>query len=188
MATLTLLTDEQFYALPEREGVRLELDEGRLIELPMPGFLHGRVQGRIFRRFEDWVDRTGADYYVSINPDFLLHPHTVRLPDVCLVRKSSYAAMQKVRGALRGSPDLVVEVISPSDTAEDQDRRMDQFFRAGSIAVWFFYPETRHAILHNRSGEVRRLGPGQTIQEPDWLPGLEIPLDEIFAGIEELKK
>jgi hypothetical protein len=65
---------------------------------------------------------------------------------------------------------------------------MDQFFRAGTNAVWFFYSETRHAILHNRSGEIRRLGPGQTIQEPDWLPGLEIPLDEIFAGIEDLRK
>ncbi len=188
MATTTLLTHEQFRALPDRDGVRLELDEGRVIEMPGPSFLHGRVQGRVFRRLENWVDQTGADYYVSQNTGFLLHPDTERLPDVCLVSGSSYAAMEKVRGALRGAPDLVVEVISPSDTAEDQDRRTDQYFRAGTTAVWFFYSETRHVVLHRRTGEMLRVGSGQTIQEPDWLPGLEIPVDEIFAGTEVLKK
>ena len=44
MATQTLLTVEQFLELPDREGVRRELDEGRLIETPRASFLHGFVR------------------------------------------------------------------------------------------------------------------------------------------------
>ena len=97
MATQTLVTFEQFMDLPEQEGVDRELDEGRVIEMPLPSFLHGAVQGAVFYFFKAHLERTKADFHVSLNTGFRLGPETVRGPDVCLVRKSPYAGMETVK-------------------------------------------------------------------------------------------
>ncbi|MBI3666324.1 MAG: Uma2 family endonuclease [Acidobacteria bacterium] len=188
MATQTLVTFDQFMDLPEQEGVDRELDEGRVIEMPHPSFLHGAIQGRVFHFFTVYLERTGADFHASLNTGFRLGPETVRAPDVCLVRRSSYAAMEAVKGALLGFPDLAVEIVSPSDTAADMDRKIEQYLRAGAAAVWVFYPETRHVMIRRRSGETRIVTSGQTLEEPELLPGLSILVDHVFSGIEELKK
>jgi len=188
MSTQSLITFEQFMDLPEQDAVRRELDEGRLIEMPNPGAMHSVVQGKTFSRLQIHCDRTGADFHVLQNVDFRLGPDITRAPDVCLVRKPAYAAMQKVRGALVGAPDLAVEVVSPSDTAEDIDRKIEQYLAAGAAAVWVFYPETRHIRMDRRSGETRKISGGQKLEEPELLPGFSLPLEEVFAGLEELRK
>jgi len=180
MATQTLLTYEQYRDLPEVEGISRELDEGQVIEMARASFLHGMTQGRVFQSLANFADRTGADFLISLDTSFLLAPDTERAPDVCAVRRPSYEAMERVRGVLRGCPDLAAEVISESDTALNIDRKISQYLRAGATAVWTFYPDTRHILVRRQSGETAMLGPGQTLEEPDLFPGLKIPVDQIF--------
>jgi len=188
MATQTLFTLDQFLDLPDQEGVRRELDEGQLIE--EMGFTspeHGIIQSRLLQRILNWTDQTGAPFIVACNVGFALGPDTARVPDVFAVRKSAIAAMERVKGgARRGAPDLAVEVVSATNTAEDLERKIDQYLNAGAAAVWVFYPKTRHVMVHRRSGETLRLASGQTIEEPDLLPGLAIPVNDVFANLEEL--
>jgi len=181
--TQTLLTFEEFTALPEQEGVFRELDEGVVVEMPRASVPHGRVQLNTGAALLAWLREAGADVQVSANTPFVLTQDTVRIPDVCLVRKSSWEGMEVVRGALRGAPDLAVEVISPTNSAEDLDRKVEQYLRAGTEAVWLLYPETRHVIAYRRSGEIRKFEAGAILEEPGLLPGLAIPVDELFAGI-----
>ncbi len=179
--TQTLLTFEEFAALPEEEGVFRELDEGAVIEMPQASVPHGRVQANTAASLLAWLGKRTA-YQVSLNVSFLLAPHTVRIPDVCLMRTSSYESMEDVRGALRGAPDLAVEVISPSNSARDMDRKVEQYLRAGAQAVWLLYGDTRHVIAH-RPGEIRKYESGQVLEEPGLLPGFSVPVDELFAGV-----
>ena len=184
MATQTLLTFEQFMDLPDQEGVWLfELDEGTLIEMSYPIFSHGAIQANAAGELRNHLQQTSADFLLSLNAHFRLGPATVRAPDVCLVRRSSYEAMKVVRGALVGTPDLAVEVVSPSDTAVDIDRKVAQYLQAGATAVWVFYPETRHVMIYRRSGETRMVSSGQTLDDPELLPGFSVPVDEFFAGV-----
>ncbi len=182
MATTTLLTFDQYVDLPDVDGVRRELDEGRVIEMAMPSFLHGAVQGTVFYFLKLWQLQTGAAFHISQNTEFRLSPETSRGPDVCVVRKSTLAAMQKTRGAYVGAPDLAVEVISESDSAADIDRKIRQYLEAGATAVWELYPDTRHVLVHRRSG----VSSPQVLEEPDLLPGLRIPVEAIFAGLDDL--
>ena len=186
MATQTLLTPDQFLELPDQEGLRRELDEGRVIEMPAASFLHGVLQTRLATPLQLWTERTGADFYVAQNVGFLLETATVRIPDVCLVRKSSFASLERVRGALRGAPDLAIEIVSEHESAADLDRKIHQYLKAGAAAVWAVYPETRHVLGYRRSGEARQIGPGQFLEEPELLPSLRLPLDDVFTGLEVL--
>jgi Uma2 family endonuclease len=178
----TILTFEEFAALPDQEGVFRELDEGVVIEMPNPSPTHGKVQANTVVSLGIWVRQSGADFHLSVASDFRLGPQTVRAPDVWMLRGPAYRAMEYQQGALHGAPDLAVEVISPSNTAEDIDRKVEQYLRAGTQAVWLLYSETRHLIAH-RPGEIRKYESGQTLEEPGLLPGLAIPVDELFAGI-----
>ena len=182
MATGTLLTFDQFMDLPDLEGGVRELDEGRVIE-SKTDFSHGTVQGIASSQLLDYLHRTSADFRLSVNAGFLLAPGTLRAPDVCVVRKSCYEAMEVVRDVLVGAPDLAVEVVSPGDTAVDIDRKVAQYLQAGATAVWVFYPETRHVMIYRRSGETRMVSSGQTFDDPELLPGFSVPVDEFFAGV-----
>ncbi len=182
MATteVALLTFEQFMDLPDQEGVGRELDEGVLIEMPNPSFAHGAIVARINRWLGNHIDESGAEFEVSGNTDFRLAPDTVRAPDVCLVRRSALEKMPVERGVLVGCPDLAVEVVSPSETATDLNRKVEQYLRHGATAVWVAYQSTRQVMVFRRNGETRRLGIGQVIEEPELLPGLRIPVEKIF--------
>lgn len=182
MATQTLMTFEQYADLPEQEGVFRELDEGRVIEMSHPNWLHGAIQARVAHVVQTYLDQTGADFVLTQNAGFLLAPDTDRAPDVSLVRKSTLASREVVKGgSLRGAPELAIEIVSPSDSAEDLDRKTEQYLRAGTGAVWIVYPEIRHVIIYRRSGEMRRMGAGQSIDEPELPPGLSIGVEQIFA-------
>jgi len=181
--TQTLLTFEEFAALPEEEGVRRELDEGVVIEMPHAGLPHGTIQGNVYRALANWRDRAGSAFRVSQNVDFKLAANTVRIPDVCVLRDTLYQGMEVARGTLVGAPDLAVEVVSPSNSAVDLDRKVVQYLRAGARAVWLVYPETRHVIAYRRSGEIHRYESGAVLEEPEVLPGLVIQVDELFAGV-----
>jgi len=182
MATQTLVSFEQFAEIPEKEGVLYtELDEGVVIEMAHPSFAHGGVQGNVFAFLKT---HAGSDFLISQNAGFVLAPDVVRAPDVCLVRRAALEAMERVKGGShRGAPDLAVEVVSESETARDLDRKVQQYLRSGATAVWALYPDTRYVTIYRRSGETLRVGPGQSFQEPELLPGVSIPVDDFFAGI-----
>jgi len=181
--TQTLVTFEEYAQLPEQEGVWRELDEGVVVEMGFPSIEHGVVQGNTFSSLKQAVRQVGADFVVSQNAGFRLTENTDRGPDVCLVRRTRLAGMEVVWGSHAGAPDLAVEVVSPSETAVAVDRKIRQYLKAGVISVWVIYHETRHVVVYRLSGRIDGYGPGQSIEEPELLPGVAIPVDELFAGI-----
>ena len=186
MATQTsLLTFDQFMDLPDQEGVRRELDEGIVIEMSHASFSHGTIQGRVYAFLMAHLEQSGADFSLSQNTDFRLAPDIVRAPDVCVVRNLSLEAMEVIRGALVGHPDLAVEVVSESETAAALNRKVEQYLRAGTAAVWEMYPETRVVMVYRRSGETRKRTSGQILEETELLPGLSIAVEKIFAAIKK---
>ncbi len=182
--TQTLLTYEQFADLPEQEGVIQELDEGVLIEIPSPSPEHGVIQGTTFSFLTNYREQTGADLLILLGAGFLLTPKTARAPDVSVVRRSAFKAMERVKGgARRGAPDLAIEIVSEHDTASGIGRKVKQYLNAGATAVWLLHQEPAHLIVHRRSGEIQAFSPGQSFEEPEVLPGLVISVDKFFAGV-----
>jgi Uma2 family endonuclease len=184
MATQTLLTLEQFLELPEQEGLRRELDEGRVIEMSPPSYVHARVVARVAHLLEAWAEQAEGNWQVALGSGFVLEPATMRIPDVFLTRKEAVDSLPVLKGAaLQGAPELSVEVVSPSDTAYRLDRSIHQYLKAGTRVVWVIYPESRRVVVHRNEGGISEYGSGEVVAEPELLPGLRIDVNSIFAGV-----
>src|SRR5579864_7790035 len=116
VATKTLLTVEQFEQLPEEDHYRYELDHGELIEVAGPNFEHNNIRGIIEHVFRSYLAKQRLGRVIA-EQEFRLDGDTVRRPDVAFLSAETLARFDKTKSILEIVPDLVVEVVSPSDTA-----------------------------------------------------------------------
>jgi Uma2 family endonuclease len=105
-----------------------------------------------------------------------------RLPDVAFV---SYQRWPRTRRVPRSEawevvPDLAVEVVSPSNKAEDVIAKMHEYFRVGVRCVWIVWPTTEQVYRYTSPTEVRIFSRSETIDGGDIVPGFRLPLTQLF--------
>jgi Uma2 family endonuclease len=180
MATKTLLSIEEYDALLEKEGVKYELNEGKLITVAAsPRLVHNRVRDEVAFSVREFVrgHRLGE---ITMETDFNLSEGVVRIPDIAFIRAERRPAIDP-RRRIEGAPDLAVEVVSPTDDPDDLVLKIQQYLRSGARAVWVLYPEARLAYLyrHGERPEVREAH--QSLDDPELLPSFSLPLSRVFA-------
>lgn len=80
----------------------------------------------------------------------------------------------------QGAPDLVVEVVSPSDRAGRVNATALAWLDAGVRLVWVVYPETRSVAVHRLEGIGTILRDDAVLDGADVLPGFTIALPDLF--------
>jgi Uma2 family endonuclease len=183
MPTKTLLTVKDYAALDEPAGVRYELSNGELIVTPSASHFHNKICDRMTARFYAFsdLDKLGE---VTSETDLKLVGEVVRRPDVAFIRKARLEGVDLDQSPLPVVPDLVIEIVSKNDRADDLMLKVSQYLEAGAQAVWLLYPKTRLAYRYvpgKREPEVRAADDAGKFEEPELLPGLSIPIAEIFA-------
>jgi Uma2 family endonuclease len=182
MATKTLLTVKEYAALNEPEGVRYELSEGELIVTPSASAFHNDIRDEFNGRLRLFVKGRKLGLVTS-ETDVKLVGETVRRPDVAFIGADRLQGIDLHRVPLPLAPDLVIEIVSQNDRADDLLLKVSQYLAAGTKAVWVFYPSTGLAYRYvpgRLEPEVRSAKAGDTFEEPKLLPGFSIPLAEIF--------
>ena len=182
MSTTTKLSFEEFQKLPEREGAIYELDEGELLMEASPAARHNLIRQRITVKLMQFVDSKFLGIVLE-EMDFRLNSDTVRNPDVAFVTAAHVAGIDLDVSPIEGAPALAVEVISPSNSAEDMAKKTQQYLRAGSTAVWIVYPKLRMVEVHSTS-RVNRVREPEVLTEPTLLPGFSLSLAYVFDGKE----
>ncbi len=81
---------------------------------------------------------------------------------------------------LQGAPDLAVEVLSPSDNPVEVQRKVRDYLEAGAQLVWVLAPEAQTVTVYRADGSARLLREQDALEGEQVLPGLVIPLREIF--------
>ncbi|MBC8078071.1 MAG: Uma2 family endonuclease [Chloroflexales bacterium] len=181
-ATATqLLTAEEFLLLPEN-GMRRALVRGEVEETMPPGGRHGNVALKLGGRIQAWVE-AGAGGCAGVESGFILarNPDIVRGPDVFYVRAERIPTEGIPEAFWTIAPDLAVEIVSPSETAEDVRAKVREYLDAGTQLVWEVYPRTREVVAYAADGSARAFGPADTLQAPELLPGFACRVSEIFA-------
>ncbi|MGD0695425.1 MAG: Uma2 family endonuclease [Terriglobia bacterium] len=178
MGTRTLLTLEQFDQLPEKEGVLYELNEGDLVIMTEPMPRHNRVRDKVARHLGNFVEERKLGW-VLVENGYQLGPEIVRIPDVSFVPADRVLGLDLDR-RIEGAPALAIEVVSPTDLAQELTQKVKQYLTASARAVWVFYPKTREVQVFRADGTsfVRRAP--ETLEEPELLPGFSLDLKTVF--------
>ncbi len=107
---------EEFLQLDD--GKSYEPDEGQLIVTPFPAPYHNRVRYRLRRALTDFVEANNLGEVLD-ETDFRLSIDTVRRPDVAFLSAWQLANFDIDKSPVEGTPALAVEVISPTNSAQD---------------------------------------------------------------------
>lgn len=161
---------------------RHELVEGELRERVSPNFAHFRLTGRLDREVGGFVDQHELGVFgPELSVLFATDPDTVLIPDLAFVRADRVPPEDRQTGLAKLVPDLVVEVLSPDNTALEMDEKIRIYLRAGVRLVWIVNPKSRSVTVYSADGTVRSVLPGGVLDGGDVLPGFALPVDRIFA-------
>jgi Uma2 family endonuclease len=180
-----LLTPDEFFEWanrPENAGKLYELDEGRAVEVPPPGELHGVICFLISHLLGRYVFQRGRGYVCTNDTGLLVKrkPGTVRGPDVMLFDESR--PLEKLsRKYSTQLPKLVVEVWSPTDQPGKVNRRISQYLKRGVPLVWLVDPEVRTVSVYRPGKEHYVVEEAETLTGEDVLPGLRHRVAELFT-------
>lgn len=171
------------YALLPDDGKRYEVIRGELYMSAAPRPLHQRVITRQSYFLEGFLENSdiGIAFVAPIDvilPDKIGDPVQ---PDIVVIRRESLHIIDELN--IQGAPDLVVEVLSPSNPAHDRKLKYDLYAEAGVREYWIIDP-------HNRSVEIHVLKEGNYEQLGKWGEGetarsivfraFSVPVDEII--------
>jgi Uma2 family endonuclease len=182
MATVIqkLLTAEEFLQLPDPpNGWHQELVRGEVIEMPPPAALHGVTQSKTNFRLASHI-YAGPGGTLVCESGFVTErdPDSVRGPDL------SYWTKERLKeipiGYFEIAPDLIVEILSPSNTTKQILTKLREYFGKGVRLVWVISPEDRTLTAYRKADEGRLLHETALVTGEDVLPGFECRVAELL--------
>jgi len=180
--TEVVLTVVDLSALPD-DADRHDLIRGALIRMAPAAAKHGKCAMRFGCRLDGYVTRHRLGTVFAAETGFVLarDPDTVLAPDVAFVRADRLPPEEEWGGYLALAPDLVVEGLSPSDTASAVLDKVLFYLDTGARLVVTLDPIRQIAIVYgpNRLGSILRLD--DTFDGGDVVPGFRLPLGDLFA-------
>jgi Uma2 family endonuclease len=166
-----------------------ELEDGRLVEVTLVTFTHGVVAAAIAFRIEKHLVEHGVRGWVSVEAGYVLRlprdPERLRGPDISFVSEANLRAHGGAprRGWLRLVPELVVEVDSPGREPRIERERIRNYLDVGVRLLWVVHTASRTATVYRPDAPALELRAGDTLDGGDVLPGLSVPLAELFSRI-----
>ncbi len=179
MGTKTLMSLAEYERLPE-DGMLHELIEGELIAVAHPKYRHMWISHTVRDALNEAAGTHGlGKSFIEMAYLIREDPPTLRVPGVSFVRAERLRPPSD-EGYLMFAPDLVAEILSPSDSAQEVREKVRQFLNAGTSVAWVVYPKLREVEVYCADGSARVLNEHQSLELPDLLPGFSLPVAKIF--------
>lgn len=175
MATSTLLSVQEYLRLePRQDGLKDELIQGEIVLSPHAKPLHANVVHRITKLIQALE---GLGYELRGEFGCRLGEHSLPGPDLAVIRAERWNSIGKDE-YLIGSPELVVEVFSPSNRKALMAQKAALYLEYGAEAVWVVYPKRRTVVVHEVDSQTEARC-GETVS----FQGVIVPVDAIFEGL-----
>lgn len=187
VATLsTAMTTEEMLALPSN-GVERWLIRGQLREKPMTvrNRWHSRIMARVAYFLGAWLEQQpeprGAILCGEAGCRLRRDPDTTVGIDVVYISAELAAREAEETSLIDGVPVLVVEILSPSDTQQQVDEKIDGYLQAGVALVWVIDPHDRTATIYRPGQEPELANVRQELSGDPHLPGFHVAVAQLFA-------
>ena len=172
------MTFVEFEQLPDDpRGWRQELYRGEVFALAPPKHDHYKIQLRLMRLLDRVAGDTGV---VGMEMGFRPLPdHEYWYPDVAFLSKDRWDAIP-AKGNLQGSPELVVEVLSPSNTAAEILYKKEFCLENGAREFWVVSIDQTLIEVSTADGHSITYKSGQQIPL-FFAPGRRLAVNEVFG-------
>ncbi|WPM32981.1 Uma2 family endonuclease [Hydrogenobacter sp. T-2] len=180
MEVKTRLTAEEFFKLyPQESGI--ELINGEVFEMPAPDANHQDIVGNLFYFLKGHVRVKGKGKVFVAPMDVVIAEDIVLQPDILFVED-----INKVKKKIHGSPDLVVEVVSPSTLKRDLTDKMKLYERHGVREYWLVFPLEKTIMVYELTEKGYELFSFATEKgkvKSKVLEDFELEVEEVFGGL-----
>ena len=170
---------------PETDAL-FEMVDGQRREIPRMGALAATIATFLatYLNIFAWPHKLG---FAVVEAMFQLPAgRPQRRPDVAFVGAERWRASSPPANdpsAWDVVPTIAAEVVSPSNTAEGIEEKLQDYFSAGVQLVWVIYPVIRRVYVYESLTQVHILTATDALEGGDGLPGFRLPLADLFAGL-----
>lgn len=178
---IRLITADELFRMPGDQ--RRELVKGELRTMAPAGFDHGAIIDNIQFHLSRHVREHKLGLVLAAETGFKLadKPDTVRGADVSFIAASRIPATGRPKSFWPGAPDLAVEVLSPTDTMEEIEEKVDDYLAAGTRLIWVVNPRRRTVTVHRPGANPVVLHDSEDVDGLDVVPGFRCPVAEFFG-------
>lgn len=166
---------------------RYEMVDGELVGLPPMRRGISIVTGKVYRLFIQHIEEENLPFWVGIAASFRLGLSSAnfRIPDVSVTaERPGTPAIQDEPGVWEGTPDIAVEVVSPTDTYVEVIDKARLYLRQGVSTVLLVDAYNREVTVRQSTGEIRVLTTDDVLTGDPVLSGFSCSVAEIFSGLD----
>jgi len=180
MATL-----EDAISVDRHEDLACELIDGILVEKTM-GWYESLLAAYIVQKLGNFLDTHKLGKALTTDATLQILYNQMRMPDACFISWKRFPGGTLPREPMpRLVPDLAIEVLSPSNTPGEMQRKRRDYFAAGVELVWQIDPETQTAQVFTSETNVTDIAADGVLDGAHVLPGFQLSLGELFEKAEQ---
>lgn len=162
---------------------RYEVMKGELIMVPAPFTIHQRVSSKLNLIISKYVKEKKLGEVLYAPTDVIFAEDIVVQPDILFISNNRREIIKEA--AIIGSPDLVIEIVSPSSASYDTIEKREVYEKYGVNEYWLVFPQEKAVeVLTIEKGiykefcKARKTG----IVKSNIIEGLIVEIKEIFVG------
>ncbi len=181
-----LYTLEEFAEL-QLEG-RVELIDGKVRQMGNNNRVHGELAGDLYFMLRPAISEAGLGKLCVGDISILIdsEKNRCRAADLAFLSSAKVSALGDYSG-LDQPPELVIEIVSPSNSWEHVQEKLEDYFSIGVGQVWIVGPVARKIFVHTSPVDVKGYSEKDhaVLDASEIIPDLQLALTDVFANIEQ---
>jgi Uma2 family endonuclease len=175
-------TYEDYCLMPEDK--RYELIGGKFFVVPSPSVMHQRTVANLVDIMRNFVRKNKLGEVLHAPLDVVLSPYDVVQPDIIFISQERSDIITEAN--IKGAPDLLVEVFSPSTKERDRTVKRKLYALYGVRELWLVNPMSQTVEVFDLESDPEGASPrfyARMVKEAvpsKVLNGLQVDLQEVF--------
>jgi Uma2 family endonuclease len=149
--------------------------------MPTPSFIHQKISMKLSRELSFFVENQQLGEVLASPMDTKFDDDNCVQPDILYIEVSRYSIIKE--NYIEGSPDLMVEIWSPSNKKRERDEKHNLYESQGVKEYWTIFPKKREVIvekLENNTFQIHSKGKKTGIIQSSILEGFEIKIEDLY--------
>jgi len=176
-----LLTYDDYATFPDNDGIRKEIIEGDLFMSPAPSIKHQLILKRLSQLLDQFVQRKSLGEVLLAPCDVIFSNINIFQPDILYISRENFEILTELN--VKGAPDLIIEILSPSTIDNDRNYKKLVYEKHGVKEYWIVDPQEENIeVWSSKDARFQLFHKARKTQKINskLLEDLELDLREIF--------